>query len=119
MLRVRSTECQDAGCERTKTRRLLFPRRKTSERSGGGRRGPCPGRGIRCAGVGFAGASFQGMAEMLLPALDGRAYECGEKRVRGQRLRLEFGVELAADEPRMIRNLDDFHVNAIGRAPGD
>jgi len=47
--------------------------------------------------------------------LGGRADERGEQRMRGERLRFEFGVKLAAEEPRMIGGLDDFNVNAVGR----
>src|ERR1051326_4361641 len=36
-----------------------------------------------------------------------RRDEAGEQRVRTRRTRLELGVELAADEPRMLRILDD------------
>ena len=34
-------------------------------------------------------------------------------------LDLNSGMELAANEPGMVRNLDDLDVNAFGRAPGD
>src|SRR5262249_5948370 len=36
-----------------------------------------------------------------------------------QRLRLELGVELAAEEVRMIRELNDLDVGAVRRAAGD
>src|SRR5207253_5884012 len=38
-----------------------------------------------------------------------------EQRMRRQRLRLEFRMELAAEEPRMIRQLNDFHEILVGR----
>lgn len=47
------------------------------------------------------------------------ADEGGEERVRSQGFGFEFGVELAAYEPRMIRSLDYFHVDAVGGASGD
>ena len=37
----------------------------------------------------------------------------------GRRLRFEFGMELAADKPRVVRRFDDFDVNAVGSASGD
>src|SRR6266567_136482 len=39
--------------------------------------------------------------------LGGRGDESGEERMRTCRARLELGVELAADEPRMRLELDD------------
>ena len=36
-----------------------------------------------------------------------------------QRLRFEFRVELAAQEPRMIRQLNDFHEVLVGRYAGN
>src|SRR6267143_3142093 len=41
------------------------------------------------------------------PVLAGRTNEGCEERVRHQRLRLELRVELATQEPRMIRNFND------------
>ena len=39
----------------------------------------------------------------------------GEERVRFERLRFQFRMKLHADEPRMVRNLDDFRQLPIGR----
>ena len=39
--------------------------------------------------------------------------------MRLQGLGLEFGVELAAEEPRVVGGLDDLYVVLIGRAPRD
>src|SRR5215471_17953826 len=50
----------------------------------------------------------------LVAVHQGRADECPEQRVRLQRLRLEFGMELAAQVPGMIRQFADFYVNTIG-----
>ena len=69
--------------------------------------------------VDLSRASFHRIPEALLPVSNAGANESGEKRMRRQRLGLEFGMELAADEPRMVRNFDDLHVDAIGRATGD
>src|SRR3989304_9293990 len=43
----------------------------------------------------------------LWPGIDQRSlYECLEQRVPAARRRCEFGMKLAADEPRMARQLD-------------
>src|SRR5919201_384944 len=47
-----------------------------------------------------------------------RAYEPGEQRVRPRGTRLELGVELAADEPGVIGQLDHLHQRPIGRETG-
>src|SRR5690349_5409470 len=44
--------------------------------------------------------------ELVLVA---RFYEAAEERMRLERLRLELGMELDGDVPRMRRQLDDFH----------
>src|SRR3989449_4436582 len=50
--------------------------------------------------------------------LASRADEAGEQRVRPRGPRLELGVELAADEPGVVGELDHFHERAVGRQPG-
>src|SRR5205823_2692113 len=47
-----------------------------------------------------------------------RAHEPGEQRVRPGRARLELGVELAADEPRVIGQLDHLDERAVGGEAG-
>src|SRR5512132_2557938 len=42
----------------------------------------------------------------LLAALDRRANEADEQRMPAPWIRREFGVELAAEEPRVLRQLD-------------
>src|SRR5437762_5367034 len=42
-----------------------------------------------------------------------RAYKRAEQGMRLERLRFELGMELAADEMGMIRQLDHFHVSSI------
>ena len=64
-------------------------------------------------------ARFHRIPEALLPVPHAGANESGEKRVRRERFGFEFGMKLAADEPRVIRNLDNLHIDAIGRAAGD
>jgi hypothetical protein len=49
----------------------------------------------------------------------GRADEAGEQRVRPVGARLEFGVELAADEPRVVRELDHLDERPVGRQPAE
>jgi len=51
--------------------------------------------------------------------LAGRADERGEQRMRFQRRGLELRMELAAQEPRVVGDFHDFHVDAIRRAAGD
>src|ERR1039457_4681560 len=53
------------------------------------------------------------------PVLIGRADERFEQRMRLHGLRFELGMELASQEPRMVRNLADLHVGAVGRLPGN
>ncbi len=47
------------------------------------------------------------------PVGERRANKGEEQWMRGQRLRLELGVELAAEEPGMFRRFDDLHVLAV------
>src|SRR5882724_13674350 len=42
-----------------------------------------------------------------------------EQRMWLQRLRLEFGMELAADEVRVVGQFDHLHVGSVGRGPGN
>src|SRR5687767_2356851 len=55
-------------------------------------------------------------AAALTPALRLRARgnERREERVRTRGARAELGMELAADEPRVLRQLDDLHERPIG-----
>ena len=39
--------------------------------------------------------------------------------MRGQGFGFEFGVELAAYEPRVVGGFDNFYVDAVGGASGD
>src|SRR5258707_14210565 len=55
----------------------------------------------------------------LLAVLVARFDERAEQRMRLQRLGLELGMELAAQEIRMVGNLYDLHVSPIGRSAGD
>ena len=48
-----------------------------------------------------------------------RVDEAGEQRMRLERLRLELGVELHRDVPRMRRQLDDLDELAVERAADD
>ena len=56
-------------------------------------------------------------AALLLPA--GRSDEAREQRVRPQRLRLELGMELHGDVPRVAGQFDDLDELAVGRAARD
>ena len=71
---------------------------------------------------GVDGARFGvggGYALALMAVFDAGADEGGEERVRGQGLGFEFGMELAAYEPRVVGGFDDFDVHAVGCASGD
>src|ERR1700683_1654945 len=57
--------------------------------------------------------------KMLRAALDAGVNKGCKERVRCERLRLKFGMELATDEPGMIRNLDHLDVDAVRGAAGD
>jgi len=61
----------------------------------------------------------EGGARFLDAMLQGGADEGGEERMRLEGLGLEFGVELAAQEPRVIGSFDDFDVGSVGRGAGD
>src|SRR2546422_11112496 len=52
-------------------------------------------------------------ARMLLVMIQRRADETRKQRMRAHRPRLQLGMELAADEPRMIGQLDHLHQRAI------
>src|SRR2546423_9334813 len=53
-----------------------------------------------------------------LPVIDRGAHKPGEQRMGTHRPRLELGMELATDEPRMLRQLDHLDERAVGRQPG-
>src|SRR3954463_8829135 len=53
-----------------------------------------------------------------LPEIDRGAHKPGEQRMGTHRPRLELGMKLATDEPRMLRQLDHLDERAVGRQPG-
>src|SRR6266545_4066961 len=57
-------------------------------------------------------------ARLLLVVMQRRADETGKQRMGAHRPRLQLGVELAADEPRMIGQLDHLHQRSIGGEAG-
>ena len=59
---------------------------------------------------GFGGddSRFRRGAQAVMAIFQAGADERGEERMRRQRLRFEFGMKLAADEPRMVRRLRRF-----------
>ena len=63
------------------------------------------------------GRSFFGSP--LEAVLVSRANEALEHGMRFQRLGLELRVELAADEMRVIRKFDHFHISSVRRRTGD
>src|SRR4051794_2750069 len=56
-------------------------------------------------------------ARMELVVIERRAHETGEQRMRAHGPRLQLGMELAADEPGVIGQLDHLDQRAIGREP--
>ena len=69
---------------------------------------------------GVDGAGFGvGYALALVAVFYAGADESGEERMRGERLGLEFGMELATDEPWVVGGFDDFDVDAVRSASGD
>src|SRR5213592_545435 len=72
----------------------------------------------RQLGGGGAGLHRRLARRVRQPVGAGGADESREQRVGPRRPRLELGVELAADEPWMIRQLDDLHERAVGREAG-
>lgn len=84
---------------------------------GGSDAGGQAGLGGAC--VGGLHAGLCGSAEAVVSVFRAGADEGGEERVRGEGLGLELGMELAAHEPRMIGDFDDFDVHAIGSFSGD
>src|SRR5215471_13537999 len=55
----------------------------------------------------------------LFPALVGSFHERAEERMRLQRLRLKFWMELAAYEVWMVGNLNDFNISSVRGCAAD
>ena len=75
--------------------------------------------GISVSGISGRNALIRRHSKSGPTIFQAGANERGEKRMRRERLRFEFRMELAADEPGMIGHFDDFDVHAVGRAAGD
>ena len=58
-------------------------------------------------------------AQTSRDCVDGGLDERGEQRVRSERLRLQLRVKLHADEPGVVRQLDDLGQAAVGRHAGE
>ena len=87
-------------------------------RRGGG--GAGVGVGIRRAMGAHVGRNcVGGLTEAQMTVFKARAHERGKQRMRSERLGFEFGVKLAAHEPRVVGNFHDLDVRAIGRAARD
>src|ERR1700730_6495840 len=56
---------------------------------------------------------------LFLSVLVRSADEFFKQRMQLQRLRLEFGMELASQEKRMARDLNHLYISAIGSRPRD
>ena len=74
-------------------------------------------RGGICSGN--ACFSVDARAKAALAVFGAGLDERREQWMRRERFRFEFGVELAADKPRMVGHLDDFDIGAVRRAAGD
>jgi hypothetical protein len=61
-----------------------------------------------------AGLRASGFEPGRLP-LEAGAHETGKERMRGRRPALELGVELTADEERVVTQLDHFDQALVGR----
>src|SRR5579859_2074460 len=96
---------------------------RTGERAGHGE--SCPykclrlGVGVRGDADGLDARRFRGWTCARLLVFKGGADEGGEERMRLERFGLEFGVELAAEEPGVLGGLDYFDVVFVGGAAGD
>src|SRR5581483_4968186 len=71
----------------------------------------------KCTDTSVGGLVERGgtLAAALALGARGGGDESGEERMRARRPRLQLGVELAAEEPRMVRELDDLDELAVGR----
>src|SRR5438874_2050469 len=67
---------------------------------------------------GRTAAAFRGFVLDQPRLLHGRFDEAREQRMRLERPALELGMELDADEPRMVGPLDDFGQLTVGRHAG-
>src|SRR5215831_17421791 len=56
---------------------------------------------------------------MIVTVFDTGANESSKQRMRRERLRFEFWMELAADKPRMIGHFNDLNVHAVRSASAD
>src|SRR5437016_4853794 len=63
----------------------------------------------------FMKAAFTARAAILIGCL----YERTEERMRLQRFRFEFGMELATQEIRMIGKFHDLDIRSVGSRAGD
>src|SRR3954451_3031634 len=70
-------------------------------------------RAIASSVRGFDEGSFLCLALTPAPGLRGSRDESREERVGPRRPRLQLGVELTADEPRVVLELDDLNELAI------
>src|SRR5262245_12513720 len=68
-------------------------------------------------GLGAMGLSYRPIFVFFM--LDCGANKSREERMRFERFGFELGMELAAEEPWMIRSLDDLDVILVGSASGD
>src|SRR5579862_8505492 len=76
-------------------------------------------RGISVGRISGGNALISSDSKSRSPIFKAGANERGKKRMRSKWLRFEFGMKLAANEPRMIGHFDNFDIHAIGRPAGD
>src|SRR6185369_2224353 len=77
------------------------------------------GGGVRGHNDGLGAARLTGQPRSVFLVFEGCSDKGGEQRMRFERPGFEFGVELAAEEPRVLGGFDDFDVVFVGGATGD
>jgi len=79
------------------------------------------GSGSKSWGVrlGFRRTGYGGGARLLYPVLQRCANKRCEKRMRFKWFGLEFRMELATEEPRMVGSFHDLDVVLVGGAAGN
>jgi len=74
---------------------------------------------VRGHNDGLGAARLTGQPRSVFLVFEGCSDKGGEQRMRFERPGFEFGVELAAEEPRVLGGFDDFDVVFVGGATGD
>src|SRR4051812_11084219 len=102
-------------CSRTRSRSAGWLRKRRGRRAGNGADSRVMGRASVRPSRSGAGLDFHSAP---VAALDRGGDEVAEQGVGLGRLRLEFGVELDGQEPRVLGQLDDLDQGAVGAHAG-